>query len=254
MAEKGKESSDITSSHSSGAAGYAQMGRGTSEHALHTFASTKKHVDCIVDSGESKHITGNKSEFDTYHLSMHKKPETVVTADRTSQPIVGMGSVSCTPTLTLSSVLHVPSFSVNLMSVSFIIDQLHCLVIFDGDMVMFQEKGTRRILGTGQRRKGLWYLNRIAASLAAAVGRQPEEDILLQHRRLGHMPFDNLKMVEPSLFNKVDLNKLVCDVCEFSKHTRSTYKSIGLRSGKQFEMIHSDVWGPSSTPSLGGYR
>ena len=94
----------------------------------------------------------------------------------------------------------------------------------------------------------------MAASLAAAVGRRPEDDILLQHRRLGHVLFENLKKVEPSLFNKVDLNKLVCDVCEFSKHTRSTYKSIGLRSEKQFEIIHSDVWGPSSTPSLGGHR
>src|SRR3954470_3248949 len=147
---------------------------------------------------------------------MHKEPETVVTVDGTSQPIMETGSVSCTPTLTLSSVLHVPSFPVDLMSVSCIIDQVHCLVIFDGDMVMFQEKGTRRILGTGQRRNDLWYLDRMAASLAAAMERRPEDDILLQHRRLGHMPFDNMKRVEPSLFNKVDLNKLVCDVCEFS--------------------------------------
>src|SRR3954470_20056134 len=123
---------------------------------------------------------------------MHKEPETVVTVDGTSQPIMETGSVSCTPTLTLSSVLHVPSFPVNLMSVSCIINQLHCLVIFDGDMVMFQEKGTRRILETGQRHNGLWYLDRIAASLATAVGRGPKDDIVLQHRRLGHIPFDNL--------------------------------------------------------------
>src|SRR3954466_3513631 len=113
------------------------MGRGTSEHALHILASTKKHVDWIVDSGASKHITGNKSQFDIYHPSMHKEPETVVTADGTSQPIMGTNSVPCSLTLTLSSVLHVPSFPVNLKLVSCIIDQLHCLVIFDKDMVMF---------------------------------------------------------------------------------------------------------------------
>src|SRR5437588_11383652 len=122
------------------------MGGVISEHALHTFASTKKHVDWIVDSGASKYITGNKSEFDTYHPCKHKEPETVVTTDGTSQPIVGTGSISCTPTLTLSSVLHVPSFPVNLMSVSCIIDQLRCIVTFDEDMCVFQEKGTRRIL------------------------------------------------------------------------------------------------------------
>src|SRR3954469_25171076 len=129
MAEKEKENVDTSSSYGSDTAGYTHVGRGTPEHALHTFASTKKHVDWIVDSGASKHIIGNKSEFDTYHPSMHKEPETVVTADGTSQPIMGTGSVPCTPTLTLSSVLYVPSFPVNLMSVSCIINQLHCLVI-----------------------------------------------------------------------------------------------------------------------------
>src|SRR4051812_18801056 len=94
----------------------------------------------------------------------------------------------------------------------------------------------------------------MAASLAAAVERRTEEDIMLQHRRLGHLPFENLKKLEPSLINKVDLNKLVCDVCEFSKHTRSNYKRIGLRSEKPFEIVHSDVWGPSSIPSTGEHR
>ena len=92
-----KENADITSSYGSGTAGYAHMGKGTPGHALHTFASTKKDVDWIVDSGVSKHITGSRCEFDTYHPSMHTKPETVVTVDATSQPIMGTGSVFCTP-------------------------------------------------------------------------------------------------------------------------------------------------------------
>src|SRR3954470_4965686 len=103
---------------------------------------------------------------------------------------MGTDTVPYTPTLTLSPVLHVSSFPVSHMSVSCIIDQLHCLVTFDEDMVVFQEKGTRRILGTGQRHNGLWYLDMMAASHAAAIGRRLEEDIILQHRRLGHLPFE----------------------------------------------------------------
>src|SRR3954468_15822415 len=101
-------------------------------------------------------------------------PEKVRTADGTSQPIKGTGSVHCTPSFTLSFVLHVPSFSVNLISVSSIIDQLKCIVIFDEDMCVFQEKGTGRRLGTGIRRDGLWYLDRTAAMFDVS-GRLEEE-------------------------------------------------------------------------------
>jgi len=36
--------------------------------------------------------------------------------------------------------------------------------------------------------------------------------------------------------------KLVCDACEFGKHTRASYISRGLRSVNPFVLIHSDVW------------
>ena len=81
------------------------MGKG-----IHAFASTKNHVEWIVDSGASKHITRTVSEFDTYHLSMHSKPKTVHTADGISQPIKGTDLVHCTSSFTLSSVYMFPDF------------------------------------------------------------------------------------------------------------------------------------------------
>ena len=85
-------------------------------------------------------LQGALSEFASYFPSMHMHPETVRTADGTSQPIKGTGSVHCTPSFTLSSVLHVPSFPVNLISVSSIIDQLKCTVLFDEDMCVFRRR------------------------------------------------------------------------------------------------------------------
>ena len=46
----------------------------------------------------------------------------------------------------------------------------------------------------------------------------------------------------------------MCDACEFEKHTRSTYSSIGLRSYEPFILIHSDVWGPCSVTSVSGFK
>jgi hypothetical protein len=89
-----------------------------------------------VDSGASRHVTGAARKFSSYtHLTF---PESIQTADGTAQPVIGKGTVQCTDTLTLSNVLHAPSFSVNLLSISAIISQLKCVVLFDIPKVIFQ--------------------------------------------------------------------------------------------------------------------
>jgi hypothetical protein len=225
------------------------MGKGTQAKAL---ASTCRHnIEWVIDSGASKHVTGISSSFRTY--IPHSYSETIQTADGTSQPIHGVGSIECTPSLHLSSVLHVPSFPVNLLSVSSLVDQFKCMVIFDENFCILQEKRTGRVIGTGIRRNGLWYINQEQSALTAAVGTQ-EKEIYLLHCRLGHVPFESLNKFYPAMFKGVDKNKLVCDACELGKHTRSIYPSMGLRSCEPFMQIHSDVWGPCSVMSLSGYK
>uniref|UniRef100_A0A0A8ZIM7 GAG-pre-integrase domain-containing protein n=1 Tax=Arundo donax TaxID=35708 RepID=A0A0A8ZIM7_ARUDO len=57
-----------------------------------------------------------------------------------------------------------------------------------------------------------------------------------------------------SLFSSCSQDKLVCDACELAKHTRATYPSKSERSKTPFEVVHSDVWGPSATTSISGHR
>lgn len=64
----------------------------------------------ILDSGASRHVTGMSSEFTSYSPYPYYHKETVQTADGTSQPIKGVGTVQCTPSITLSSVyMFLPS-------------------------------------------------------------------------------------------------------------------------------------------------
>jgi hypothetical protein len=173
--------------------------------------------------------------FKTYLPYTHY--ESVQIADGASQQIRGIGSVECTPSLSLSSVLHVPSFPINLLSVSSIIDQFKCTVIFDENSCVFQEKGTGRKIGTRVRHNGLWFIGHEELALKATV-EGDDKEILLHHRRLGHISFDNLSRLYPMMFKGVDKSRLVCDACELGKHTRSTYPSVGLRSCEPFILIH----------------
>lgn len=109
------------------------MGEGTQAQAL--ASSYSHHIEWVVDSGAFKHVTGMSSSFKTYNPYTHS--EFVQIADGTSRQIHGVGSIECTPSLSLSSVLHVPSFPVNLLSVSSIIDQFKCTVTFDENSYAF---------------------------------------------------------------------------------------------------------------------
>ena len=232
-------------------ANYACVGEGTQAQAL--ASSYHPHLDWIIDSGASKYVTGTFDTFASYTPYTHL--ETIQMADGTSQPIKGVGSVGCTPHITLRYVLHVPSFPVNLLSVSSIIDQFKCTVLFDEDSCVFQEKRTGKRIGTGVWRNGLWYIGKEDVALALEGGpKGVEEDILLHHRRLGHPSFQNMSKMYGELFNKIDKRKLVCDACELGKHTRSSYRPSGVRSCEPFILIHSDVWGPCPVTSLSGVK
>ncbi|XP_058002238.1 uncharacterized protein LOC131179411 [Hevea brasiliensis] len=47
---------------------------------------------------------------------------------------------------------------------------------------------------------------------------------------------------------------MVCDACEFAKHTKQSYPAINNKASVPFMIIHSDIWGPTQTVSLSGYR
>jgi hypothetical protein len=59
-----------------------------------------------------------------------------------TQPVRGMGTVKCTPSITLLSVLYVPSFLVNLVSLSSLVDHMDCRVALDKENCLIEERNT----------------------------------------------------------------------------------------------------------------
>ncbi|WVZ87161.1 hypothetical protein U9M48_033847 [Paspalum notatum var. saurae] len=237
-------------------ANYAQTTSGNPNQAFMSMQSSNS--DWILDSGATKHVSGISNEFASYTPYPCTHKEMIRTANGTSCPVKGVGTVQCTPSITLSSALYVPSFPVNLVSISSLVDHMDCRVSFDRYNCLIQERQSRKKLGIGIRRDGLWYLDREDASeyvchvLATTVS-EKEAKVLLLHCRLGHIPFETMGKMFPTELSKVDKSKLVCDACEYGKHTRASYVSRGLRSVLPFVMIHSDVW-TSPVVSMGGMK
>jgi hypothetical protein len=149
---------------------FAHSATGTCDTLALTSIPTIRSSDWIVDSGASRHMTGAAGEFCSY--SRLAVSESIQTTDGTAQPVVGKGTVKCTNTLTLFNVLHA-LFPMNLLSISAIVSQLKCVVLFDIPKVIFQKKRTDRLLSTDTWHNGLWYMDKEGtdSTLSSIVGK-----------------------------------------------------------------------------------
>ena len=102
--------------------------------------------------------------FDSRQVSPLKSSSqnSVSTANGTSIPIIGEGSLSLTNTLNLDFVLVVPSLNYNLLSVSQITTALFCVVIFWPEFLYLRTSGQGRrlvvVLGEGSCITWTWCL------------------------------------------------------------------------------------------------
>ena len=229
-----------TISSSSTSCAFAQSG--TFKTALGT--STILHSKTwIIDSGATNHITKESNVFLSYiPCSSNQK---VQVANGSLTPISGKGNVLVTPNITLSSVLHVPNTSYNLLSISKLRKFQNCFVTFLPTHCVFQDLITGKVIGSAKEREGLYYLvteeqgkiqdHQIKGNI------EKERELWLIHERLGHPSFVFLKTLYPKLCINLDPSKFQCKVCEFSKNHRISYPLGNKRSEIPFSLIHTDV-------------
>ena len=105
-----------------------------------------------------------------------------------------------------------------------------------------------RTIGIRHEPQGLYHLSSTPSSTVYTSTDEP----LLVHRRLGHPNISKLrKMV--SCFSS--LSSLECESCQLGKHTRISFpKCLESRTKSSFELVHTDVWGPSRTMSTLGFQ
>ena len=88
----------------------------------------------IIDLGASDHMTNDSKLFSLYTTTLRN---TVKVANGLSTPVLGVGSIPLSSFLSFSLVLHVPSLSNNLMSISEITKHLNCCAIFFSTHCLF---------------------------------------------------------------------------------------------------------------------
>ncbi|KAK2990408.1 hypothetical protein RJ640_001740 [Escallonia rubra] len=164
--------------------------------SAHSMNHSGKTSSWIFDSGASHHMTHDSSIL--VERSTSFIPSSIQTADGSSMEVHQLGSIDSTSfpsgELCVSNVLHVPKLSVNLLSISQLVDA-GCDVIFSPSGCVVQDRHTGRQIGTGRRDGGLYFLQNLFVSpgiaensaLSAFQLNKHSSPFQLWHCRLGHV-------------------------------------------------------------------
>ena len=94
---------------------------------------THSSAPWIINTGASDHISGNKDIFSS--LTFLSPIPTITLANGFQTIAKGIGSTCPLPSLPLTSVLYILDFPFNLISISKLIHDLHCVLIFSHNSV-----------------------------------------------------------------------------------------------------------------------
>ena len=111
-----------------------------------------------------------------------------------------------------------------------------------------------RVLAHGKKTGTLYITSSPRDTIAVA---DASTDTSLWHRRLGHMGEKGMKM----LLSKGKLPELkfidfdMCENCILGKQKNVSFLKTGRTpNAEKFELVHTNLWGPSPVASLGGSR
>ncbi|XP_052296995.1 uncharacterized mitochondrial protein AtMg00300-like [Citrus sinensis] len=133
------------------------------------------------------------------------------------------------------------------------VDQAGCIIKAENGEIQVLDQG--KIVMKGVRKNGLYIL--VGSSTEQGISTSVTRDkTKLWHMRLAHISERGLKeLSNQGLLGDDKVTSLkFCEKCVFGKATRLKF-SLGRKETKQtLDYIHSDLWGPSQVPSLGGAR
>ncbi|KAK0581121.1 hypothetical protein LWI29_010208 [Acer saccharum] len=205
-----------------------------------------------LDSGYSRHMTGNKSFFETLVM---EEGRYVTFGDGSKKKVIRKGTISVPGLPFLSDALFVDGLKANLISISHLSDEGYFVLFSKDDCSILKPDGQTLLKGMRSSDNCYCLEARIVSNIVSMDGQ-----IELWHERLGHMNFRDLRTL--GKFNCVrGLPKLgkkangICGPCQQGKQTKSMHKKGKYLSTKEpLELLHMDLISPMQTESLGGKR
>ncbi|KAH9650014.1 hypothetical protein KPL70_026198 [Citrus sinensis] len=209
----------------------------------------------ILDSGCTFHMSHCQNFFSEYHKIDGGK---VMMGNNAVCKVIGIRNVCLKlhngTIREVKQVRHVPDLKRNLISLG-MLDQVCYSARLEHGKIEIHNGATLVIKGS--RKNGVYVLDGEVVTGESSVSTKVNMDATrLWHLRLGHMSIKGLKeLAKQGVLGSDKIEELVfCEDCVLGKSTRASFKRSQHKTMDILEYIHSNLWGPSQVPSMGGNR
>jgi len=196
---------------------------------LHT--SNRKPNQWYLDSGCSKHMTGDLAQFTDLKL---KAKGHVTYGDNNHGRILGRGNVGTKGSTLIENVLYVEGLEHSLLSIIQLCDKGYH-INFETNKCTISNEASGKELFTGKRVNNIYLLNTMHKCSENECLLPKDDESWIWHRRLAHIHTNHLnKLKSKELVSglpniKFQDNKL-CDACVKGKQIRTSFKSKDMIS------------------------
>uniref|UniRef100_A0A2N9IIQ3 CCHC-type domain-containing protein n=1 Tax=Fagus sylvatica TaxID=28930 RepID=A0A2N9IIQ3_FAGSY len=202
------------------------------------------------DSACCNHMSPDSQLFSSIIPTTHTP--LIQTANGSHLAASHTGSVS-TSTLSLSDTYLIPNLTLNLISVGQLCE-LGFDLWFGSSGCRVQDPRTNQVLGTGRRVGRMFELTSLhlpttstppPSHVAHTASVFP---LSLWHLRLGHVSNQKLRtLISSGFLGQVKHDSVDCVSCQLAKQPALSFNNSDSFSHASFDLIHSDIWGPSPT-------
>ena len=194
----------------------------------------------IIDSSATYHISSSPKLFLHEDKNISLPPVLLPSGEKAN--IVAKGSLPLNSVYYLHDELCVPIFKVNLMSVSQLTRDLNCSMTFFPHWCVLQDLATRRMIGLGKQRDGLYYLaalttRKIGTTSHSSPNYQPTCNLTtsctdLWHGRLGNISHSRLSFISKNFLKFSIQSNNPCLICPLAKRHRLPFGTSEISSEK----------------------
>ena len=214
-------------------------------------ATTPGNPPWYFDSACCNHMTSSSHVFSTLSTRDHTH---IHTADGSLMEVSHKGPISL-PSLTMPDTYLIPKLNFNLISVGQLCDLGYTLT-FSSTGCSVQDPRTGQVIGNGRKVGRMFELTtlHVPSSTTFCAASTPSS-IHLWHQRLGHTSLSKLRpLISQGSLGSIKEEPLHCTACQTAKQTALPFNPSISISASPFDLVHSDVWGPAPTPTMGGCR
>lgn len=226
-----------------------------SPQAMYATPHTVTDPAWYFDSGATHHVTPHSAHLD--HFTPGNMSLYTCTGDKT--PVTGIGTAalhSSCANLLLKDVLVVPAATKNLLSVHRLAKDNPVHIQFTDSSCIVKDNLTHQPLVQGTNSQGMYKVTKIGPIGHACVAEvsKEQEEFNKWHYKLGHPSDRILHQVLSKCSLKFSNSKTVCQACQYGKSKLLPFSKSVSHVHTPLELVHTDLWGPSPTQSVHGFR